>query len=213
MSRCAQWALYPAVNPYTNRVIKIGGPTYRKLSRECNSQSDSQSRFKHPLVNPNAGRSIKEGGPAFRALKRRCKEFPPSPLEKFVKAQNTDDRYKTILKELMRGKKTGHWIWYIFPQIAGIASSQKSQYYAIGSLDEAKDYLDHPILGKRYLECVEILNSLRGRTITDIFDSDFVKVHSSLTLFHLAAPENRVINHALNKYFGGRLDDLTKFLV
>jgi uncharacterized protein (DUF1810 family) len=207
MSKCSQWLSNPGVNPSTGRKIKINGPTYKKLQIECNGSCPEWLR--NPLKNPETGRKIKREGPTFRIFKQKCSRS----LEKFIIAQDTNQSYDKALQELKRGKKTGHWIWYIFPQISGLGFSKISQYYALSSVDEAIDYLQHPILGKRYFDCLQVLVSLRNKTIDDIFSVDSMKVHSSLTLFYLADPENELIHRVLNKYFKGKLDIATESLV
>ena len=109
-------------------------------------------------------------------------------LDQFLAAQA--GVYEGVLDELRRGRKTGHWIWFIFPQVAGLGSSAMSQRYAIGSLDEARAYLEHPVLGTRLRECAGIVLETRDRTASDIFGSlDAMKVRSCMTLFHRAAPD------------------------
>lgn len=127
-------------------------------------------------------------------------------LQRFLDAQA--DAYDTALAELKRGRKTSHWMWFVFPQIAGLGHSAMAQFYAVESLDEARAYLAHPVLGPRLIACVEAVNALQGRTAHAIFGSpDDMKFHSSLTLFAKAAPEVAVFAEALAKYFGGRLDE------
>lgn len=211
MNKCLQWLSNSSINPYTGRTIKINGPTFKRLQLECSDSRDCEKWMKNSLINPVTGRVIKKDGPTFKILQRKCGSQAPIQrynLEKFIKAQNKS--YEKVISELKRGKKTSHWIWYIFPQLSGLGFSTTSKYYAISSLDEAVEYLHHPVLGERYLECVEILNNIRGKTIFDIFSTDDVKVHSSLTLFYFADPENETIKHALNKYFEGRLDAATE---
>jgi uncharacterized protein (DUF1810 family) len=129
-------------------------------------------------------------------------------LQRFVEAQA--DAYETALAELRRGRKTTHWMWFVFPQIAGLGRSSIARFYAIGSLDEARAYVAHPVLGPRLIACVRTVNALEGRTAHAIFGSpDDLKLHASLTLFARAAPEEPVFAEALVKYFGGRLDALT----
>ena len=131
-----------------------------------------------------------------------------SDLQRFLDAQA--DAYETALTELRRGRKTSHWMWFVFPQIAGLGHSAMARFYAIASLDEARAYLAHPVLGPRLIACVQAVNALQGRTAHAIFGSpDDVKFRSSLTLFTKAAPEEAVFAEALAKYFGGRLDPLT----
>ncbi len=129
-------------------------------------------------------------------------------LERFVAAQRSV--YDDVLVELRNGRKTGHWIWFIFPQVAGLGSSGMSQLYSIGSLEEARAYLDHPVLGVRLRECAGLILASPGRTATEIFGSlDAKKVRSSMTLFHRAAPEEAVFEQVLDRYYGGVADDAT----
>ena len=118
--------------------------------------------------------------------------------------------YEGALDELRRGRKTGHWIWFIFPQIAGLGSSPMSQLYAIGSLDEAQGYLAHPVLGARLRECAAIVLATEGRTASDIFGSlDAMKVRSCMTLFHRAAPDEPLFGYVLDRLYGGVADAAT----
>lgn len=118
--------------------------------------------------------------------------------------------YDGVLGELRRGHKTGHWIWFIFPQIAGLGHSALSQHFAISSLDEARAYLAHPVLGARLRECAEILLGIEERTAEAIFGStDAMKLRSCMTLFHRAAPDEPVFAQVLERYFGGVPDGLT----
>ena len=129
-------------------------------------------------------------------------------LERFVEAQR--DVYPGVLAELRRGHKTGHWIWFIFPQVAGLGRSATSVAFAIGSLDEARAYLDHPVLGPRLRECATIVAALEGRTAVEVFGSlDAMKVRSSMTLFHRAAPDDSVFADVLDRHFGGIADPAT----
>lgn len=132
----------------------------------------------------------------------------PYRLARFVDAQA--GVYETALAELRRGRKTSHWMWFVFPQIAGLGSSATARTYAIASLDEARAYLAHPILGPRLRTCVDAL--LRHEVITahEIFGSpDDLKLRSSLTLFAAAAPDEPIFQRALAKYFSGEPDPLT----
>lgn len=118
--------------------------------------------------------------------------------------------YESVLAELRRGLKTGHWIWFIFPQIAGLGHSAMSQRFAIGSLDEARAYLAHPILGVRLRECSELVLETRGRTAEQIFGSiDAMKLRSCMTLFHRAGPGETVFAQVLDRYYGGVADEAT----
>jgi uncharacterized protein (DUF1810 family) len=118
--------------------------------------------------------------------------------------------YDRVLDELWRGRKSGHWIWFIFPQIAGLGHSAMSQRFAISSLDEARAYLAHPVLGARLRECAGILLAIEGRTAEAIFGpTDSMKLRSCMTLFHRAAPDEPVFVDVLNRYFDGFPDGLT----
>ncbi len=118
--------------------------------------------------------------------------------------------YDSVLEELRRGHKTGHWIWFIFPQIAGLGHSALSQRYAISTLDEARAYLAHPVLGARLRECAGILLGLEGRTAEAIFGStDAVKLRSCMTLFNRAVPDDQLFSQVLERYFDGVPDGLT----
>jgi uncharacterized protein (DUF1810 family) len=129
----------------------------------------------------------------------------PFDLQRFVEAQ--DGVYARALAELKRGRKESHWMWFIFPQLSGLGSSPMAQRYAIGSLDEARSYLAHSVLGQRLREVTAAVNGLEGRSAHAIFGSpDDFKFRSSMTLFQAAAPEEPAFAAALAKYFGGEPD-------
>jgi uncharacterized protein (DUF1810 family) len=129
-------------------------------------------------------------------------------LQRFVDAQ--DPVYDQVRRELRRGRKESHWMWFVFPQIAGLGQSALSIHFAIGSLDEAKAYLAHPVLGPRLRECAEIVAGVEGRTAREIFGSiDEMKFRSSMTLFARAAPEDDVFQRCIDKYFAGSPDPAT----
>jgi uncharacterized protein (DUF1810 family) len=129
-------------------------------------------------------------------------------LDRFITGQQAV--YDGVLDELRAGRKVGHWIWFIFPQIAGLGHSPMSQLYAISSLDEARAYLAHPVLGTRLRECAVIVLATRGRTALEIFGSiDAMKLRSSITLFHRAAPDEPVFGQVLERFFGGIADEAT----
>jgi uncharacterized protein (DUF1810 family) len=129
-------------------------------------------------------------------------------LDRFITGQQAV--YDGVLDELRAGRKVGHWIWFIFPQIAGLGHSPMSQLYAIASLDEARAYLAHPVLGTRLRECAVIVLATRGRTALEIFGSiDAMKLRSSITLFHRAAPDEPVFGQVLERFFGGIADEAT----
>ena len=132
----------------------------------------------------------------------------PYNLRRFVDAQR--DIYEQARSELQYGEKRSHWMWFIFPQIAGLGSSGMAQRYAISSLDEAKAYLQHPVLGPRLIECTELAIRASGRSVHDIFGyPDDLKFCSSMTLFAKADPSHSSFRQALEKYFEGRYDNRT----
>src|SRR5690606_29192669 len=109
-------------------------------------------------------------------------------LDRFIRAQQPV--MAQVRGELSAGRKGTHWMWFVFPQLAGLGSSQRAQAYALSSLDEARAYLAHPVLGHRLVECTELVNRVDGSTAHDIFGSpDDLKFHSCMTLFSLAAPD------------------------
>ncbi len=137
----------------------------------------------------------------------------PHGLARFVTAQEAGSMYDRAVAELRAGRKTSHWIWFVFPQIAGLGHSPTSRHYSISSLDEARAYLDHPLLGRRLRECAGILASLTGRSAEQIFGSlDAMKLRSSMTLFHLVAPEESLFGDVLASYFDGMPDPATEQL-
>jgi uncharacterized protein (DUF1810 family) len=132
----------------------------------------------------------------------------PYDLQRFVAAQ--EGSYKQALAELRAGRKRSHWIWYILPQIQGLGTSAMSRRYAIGSLAEARAYLEHPILGARLRECVAAVNAHDGLSAVEIFGSvDAAKFRSCCTLFAEVAGTEMVFAEALNKYFAGEPDPAT----
>ena len=129
-------------------------------------------------------------------------------LNRFIKAQ--DESYDEIIRELKNGEKVTHWMWYVFPQIAGLGQSATAKFYAIQDPSEAQAYLDHPILGKRLLECTKIVMSLRGKSANTIFgDIDAMKFRSSMTLFMSVLGSDSVFQEAIEKYFEGEPDPKT----
>jgi uncharacterized protein (DUF1810 family) len=126
----------------------------------------------------------------------------------FVTAQDRVD--DDVRRELAAGEKRTHWMWFVFPQLAGLGSSGMAQKFAIHSLDEARRYLAHPVLGQRLRECTRLLLAVPDRTVDQIFGyPDNLKFRSSMTLFSVAAPEEPLFAAALAKYFGGQPDDQT----
>ena len=133
----------------------------------------------------------------------------PYRLDRFVAAQD-DGNYRAAVAELRAGRKTGHWMWFIFPQVAGLGRSAIAQHFAISSADEAQAYLRHPVLGPRLRECAQILAGRDAKSADQILGSvDAMKLRSSMTLFMSAAPDEPVFQEVLDKYFGGVADQLT----
>jgi uncharacterized protein (DUF1810 family) len=134
----------------------------------------------------------------------------PFDLQRFVAAQDAGGTYDRAATELRGGRKTGHWMWFVFPQIAGLGYSPTSRTYAITSLAEARAYLAHPVLGARLIDCATILLGLPDRTAEQVFgDLDAQKLHSSATLFMRASPQTPVFRQVLDRYFGGIPDSAT----
>lgn len=129
-------------------------------------------------------------------------------LHRFLDAQAPT--YNTVLDELLAGRKSSHWIWFIFPQIAGLGHSAMAQQFAITSLDEAKTYLQHPVLGQRLRECTQLVLNVDGRTIEEIFPyPDNLKFCSCMTVFMTATIDNTIFKNSLLKDFDGRPDQMT----
>jgi uncharacterized protein (DUF1810 family) len=129
-------------------------------------------------------------------------------LARFVKAQTP--LMERVLGELRAGKKMSHWMWFVFPQLAGLGHSPMSRHYAIGSLEEARAYLAHEVLGPRLMECTALVNAVEGRSLHAIFGSpDDRKFQSSMTLFAKASPETPIFRAALTRYCDGAEDRRT----
>ena len=129
-------------------------------------------------------------------------------LDRFLDAQRDD--YAAALAEVRRGRKTSHWMWYIFPQIAGLGQSSTARYYSIRDLEEAREYYAHPVLGQRLREISGALLDLRGSDPVAVFGGiDSMKLKSSMTLFAVAAPDDPLFRQVLDKYYGGEQDALT----
>ncbi len=136
----------------------------------------------------------------------------PYNLQRFVDAQTSV--YAHVVAELRDGRKRSHWMWFIFPQIAGLGSSPTAQRFAISGRAEALAYLAHPTLGPRLRECTELVNQLPDRTVDEIFGyPDDLKFRSSVTLFAAVAPGEQVFRAALDKYFAGEPDAATLALL
>jgi uncharacterized protein (DUF1810 family) len=138
----------------------------------------------------------------------------PYGLERFVAAQNHGGTYDAAVGELRAGRKRSHWMWFVFPQIAGLGQSPTSRKYAISSLEEARAYLAHPVLGPRLIDAARFVAELRGQTAEDIFGGiDAIKLRSSMTLFAYADSANPIFGQVLEAYFGGVPDEATERLL
>jgi uncharacterized protein (DUF1810 family) len=132
----------------------------------------------------------------------------PFDLRRFTNAQ--DRIYDSVLAELKSGQKRSHWMWYIFPQIHGLGHSSTSKYYAIKSIEEARQYYTHPVLGRRLLECADAVLGIKERSISEIFGyPDDLKLKSSMTLFASVADPNSTFVRVLDRYFHGERDVMT----
>lgn len=132
----------------------------------------------------------------------------PYNLQRFLDAQ--ESVIAGVMAELKQGRKLGHWIWFIFPQLKGLGHSANSEFFGITSLSEAAAYLQHPLLGPRLVECTQLVNAVKRRSAQDIFgEIDAMKFRSSMTLFAKAAPDKQIFLAALQKYFAGEFDPLT----
>ncbi|MCW3020560.1 MAG: hypothetical protein JWN10_2868 [Solirubrobacterales bacterium] len=138
----------------------------------------------------------------------------PFELERFADAQDEGRIYETAVRELRAGAKRSHWMWFVFPQIAGLGHTSRSKAYAIRTLAEASAYLEHPVLGPRLAECAHLLLERSGPGAREIFgEIDALKLRSSMTLFARAAPENPVFGQVLAQYFDGVPDARTEAIL
>lgn len=134
----------------------------------------------------------------------------PFHLQRFLDAQDRGGTYAQALTELRAGRKRGHWMWFVFPQITGLGRSETARHYAISGSAEARAYLGHPVLGPRLRECAGALSGLDDRDAVDVLGSvDALKLRSSMTLFQRAAPEEPVFDAVLQQYFDGEPDVAT----
>jgi uncharacterized protein (DUF1810 family) len=132
----------------------------------------------------------------------------PFDLNRFVEAQAPV--YRSVLEELRAGRKRGHWMWFVFPQLRGLGSSPVAVRYGISSLEEAGAYVDHELLGPRLRECTGLVNQVQGRSAAEIFGSpDDLKLRSSMTLFARATDDNGDFLELLDRYYDGEQDELT----
>ena len=130
-------------------------------------------------------------------------------LQRFIPPQ--DAVMEDVLGELQQGRKTSHWMWFVFPQLAALGASATSKRFGLASLEEARAYLSHPVLAQRLRQCCGLLLRLGDVTSLEVFGyPDHLKLHSCLTLFHLAAPRDTLFQHCLAKYYAGALDPQTE---
>ncbi len=135
----------------------------------------------------------------------------PHDLQRFVDAQEREGTYEQALTELRAGRKTTHWIWFVFPQIAGLGTSATARLFAIHSLEEARAYLGHPLLGPRLRECCQALLDVTGRSAREILgETDATKLRSSMTLFAHTASDGPLFREVLDRYYEGERDEETE---
>lgn len=140
----------------------------------------------------------------------RTSPADPYHLDRFVRAQDAGGTYESALAELRGGRKTSHWMWFVFPQLAGLGRSELARLYALASLEEAAAYLAHPVLGLRLRQCVQALLDLTTNDPVEVLGGiDAMKLRSSMTLFARAAPQERVFQDVLDRYFDGESDAAT----
>lgn len=138
----------------------------------------------------------------------------PFDLHRFIAAQNAGGTFERAVGELTRGRKTSHWMWFVFPQIAGLGMSQMSRRYAITSIEEARAYLEHPVLGARLRQVADIVNGLGNTTAEQVFGGiDAHKLQSSMTLFLAAAPTEKRFRQVLERFYAGESDARTTELL
>jgi uncharacterized protein (DUF1810 family) len=135
-------------------------------------------------------------------------------VERFVLAQEDRGIFEQALSELHAGRKTSHWMWFVFPQVDGLGHSAVARHYAVAGLEEARAYLAHPVLGPRLRQCCEAVLAVEGATAEDVFGSvDAMKLRSSMTLFMRAAPGEPLFTAVLEKFFDGHPDTATDDLL
>ena len=146
-------------------------------------------------------------------MRRRLMD-DPHRLERFVAAQDADGTFDRAVAELRAGRKVSHWMWFVFPQIAGLGRSATARQFAMSSLDEARAYLRHPVLGPRLADSARVLTGVAGRGAEQIFGGlDAQKLRSSMTLFHRADPAEPLFTQVLDQYFDGQPDPATDRLL
>jgi len=137
----------------------------------------------------------------------------PFDLARFLEAQRSGGTYERAYEELRRGRKTSHWMWFVFPQLDGLGHSPTARRYAIHSLDEARAYLEHPVLGERLRECARVVAETADPPDAVLGSVDALKLRSSMTLFARAAPDESVFTDVLDRHYGGVPDELTEHLL
>jgi uncharacterized protein (DUF1810 family) len=174
--------------------------------RNQRPQAASKGKLRRPLVGGDWGNAV------FLEGDRMTSIDDPYDLERFVQAQSAD--YDRALGEIKRGRKTSHWMWYVFPQFAGLGSSAMSRRFAIKSIAEARAFLTHSVLGPRLADCAAAAIAVPEKSAREIFGSpDDLKLKSSATLFTLVAPHDSVFEQLLVRFFGGERDAATERLV
>jgi uncharacterized protein (DUF1810 family) len=198
----------PEASPFVpvGAVRGINGCVHELANACCRCKVECNLMAQHDIRRPHGFRTL-----ISLELAESARDWSPMTdpyqLDRFLEAQ--DGIYEQALAEIRRGAKRSHWMWFIFPQVAGLGSSAMSQRYAINSLDEAQAYLEHPVLGRRLRDCVSALQDLPSATAYEVFgDVDASKLCSSLTLF-IEAGGGPLFEAALDRWFGSERDDAT----
>ena len=168
-------------------------------------------RLMHPECAPDAGPTALRRSPRGPAAAGHASAVDdPFDLQRFVSAQEAGGAYDAALRELRAGRKRGHWMWFVLPQLTGLGRSSTAQRYALSGLAEARAYLAHPVLGPRLRACAEVLAGLAGHDADAVLGPvDGMKLRSSMTLFARAAPDEPVFRAVLDAFFGGQEDPRT----
>jgi uncharacterized protein (DUF1810 family) len=204
---------------FLSGVVAYRGPSAPAILRASQREPEVISLMRaigdEALRRPALRDCLAPAWPAVQATakerRERHSQADPFDLQRFVAAQDAGGTYDRAVAELRAGRKASHWMWFVFPQIAGLGYSPTARAYAITSLAEARAYLAHPVLGPRLAECAAILAGLHGRTAERIFgEVDALKLGSSMTLFMHAAPGEPVFRRVLDQYFDGIPDPATE---
>src|SRR3954469_10170736 len=204
---CSSWPRWPGIGVRTRWVDSRPQPRRRHRRRTHRSSAHCCSRS-GPRTDTPRKNTDRHGSTDRRTVDKQATTLDPYNLTRFTRAQESD--YERALGEIRAGQKRSHWMWYVFPQVAGLGSSATSVRYAINSREEASAYLAHPVLGPRLLECAQALLRIDRRSALQIFGSpDDMKLRSSATLFASVSRDGSVFDRTIDKYFGGQRDERT----